>query len=257
MKASERERWAEVALEVVQRMPWRVFDDDPHMEGEKLQVQGASQRLAKPEAQLEREVGAPPNRIMIRKEDLEKHGYSANCPGCKSILRGTARQGHSESCRKRLEEELKDDPRVKLQRMKEKAYVEKRLEEQDRKRARSEEAKEEGAHVEGDGGASERQAEGQQQPREAASSSSGPAVLVPSPNAPEDPPMEETGEKRGADPWEDLVKKLKKARAGPTEGGSSTPSGDDSKDLVMQCLRDGDSGGSLLQLRSFVGGWRS
>jgi hypothetical protein len=117
------ERWAEGALEVVRHVPWRVSDEDPHMDGEKLQLDGLGQRLPEPEAQLQREVVVPPNRFMIRKEDLEKHGYSANCPGCKSILRGTARQGHSESCRKRLEEELKDDPRVKLQRMKEKAFV--------------------------------------------------------------------------------------------------------------------------------------
>jgi hypothetical protein len=81
--------------------------------------------------------------MMIRREDLETRGYSANCLGCKAILRGTARQGHSENCRKRLEEALKDDPRVKLQRLKEKEYVHKRLEEQERKRSRREEAREE------------------------------------------------------------------------------------------------------------------
>jgi hypothetical protein len=50
--------------------------------------------------------------------------------------------------------------------------------------------------------------------------------------------MEVAGEKRGNDPWEDLVKKLKKARVGPTEGGSAISSSEGSKDLVMQCLNE-------------------
>lgn len=39
--------------------------------------------------------------------------YSAGCPGCKAVLRGTARQGHSEACRWRLETLLRDDERVR------------------------------------------------------------------------------------------------------------------------------------------------
>jgi hypothetical protein len=42
----------------------------------------------------------------------------------------------TELCRKWLEEELKLDPRAKLQRLKENAYVEKRLQEQEAKRCR-------------------------------------------------------------------------------------------------------------------------
>jgi hypothetical protein len=233
------ERWAEGALEVVTHVPWRVSDEDPNMDGERLQVEGASQRLPEPEAQLQREVVAPPNRFMIRKEDLEKHGYSANCPGCKSILRGTARQGHSESCRKRLEEEFRDDPRVKLQRLKEKAYVEKRLEEQDRKRARAEEPKEEQMQVEGQGAG--QQVDTMPASQEAASSSSGPAVQVPGPSVAGDTPMEGAGEKRRTDPWEDLAKRLmapKKARGSSAEGGNERHPAESSGDEVMLCLKE-------------------
>ena len=181
-------------MEVVRHVPWRVSDDDPNADGEKLQTEGLGQRISDPEVQLQREVTVAPHRFMIRKEDLEKHGYSANCPGCKSILRRTARQGHSESCRKRLEEELKDDPRVKLQRLREKEYVEKRIDEQERKRLRKEDEgpKEEGDMRVGDGGGAE--AEPSRTPpvlTEATSASSGPSVYVPS--AQGDVPMERSG----------------------------------------------------------------
>jgi hypothetical protein len=172
------ERWAEGALEVVRHVPWRVSDDDPNMDGERLQTEGLGQRISEPEVQLQREVTVAPHRFRIGKEDLETHGYSANCQGCKSILRGTARQGHSEACRKRLEEALKDDPRLKIQKMREKEYLERRLDEQERKRQRKDDeaTKTEGAEPPSTGPAF----------TESASASGGPAVYEPAPTVQED-----------------------------------------------------------------------
>ncbi len=45
-------------------------------------------------------------RFRIRKEDLEKFGYTAGCPGCRAATRGTTAVSQSEECRKRLAEEL-------------------------------------------------------------------------------------------------------------------------------------------------------
>ena len=60
-------------------------------------------------------MGKPPapRRAGISKQDYRDHGYTPGCPGCIAIVRGTARQGHSEECRKRMEECLKDDERIK------------------------------------------------------------------------------------------------------------------------------------------------
>ena len=58
------------------------------------------------EAREAEEEEVVPRRLYIQKEDLEKHGYSAQCPGCRWVLTGGARQTHAESCRKRLEKEL-------------------------------------------------------------------------------------------------------------------------------------------------------
>ena len=41
------------------------------------------------------------------RENLEEFGFTTRCPGCMSLLRGTARQAHTENCRRRIEEELK------------------------------------------------------------------------------------------------------------------------------------------------------
>ncbi len=52
---------------------------------------------------------AVPRKVYISKDDLETHGYTVGCPGCKSVLRGTTRQAHTESCRNRVEEGLEVD----------------------------------------------------------------------------------------------------------------------------------------------------
>ena len=45
-------------------------------------------------------------RVYISRENLEEFGFTARCPGCMSLFRGIARQAHTESCRRRIEEEL-------------------------------------------------------------------------------------------------------------------------------------------------------
>ena len=57
---------------------------------------------------LEAEEHVPvPKRVYISRENLKEFGFTARCPGCMSLLRGTARQAHTKSCRRRIEEELK------------------------------------------------------------------------------------------------------------------------------------------------------
>jgi hypothetical protein len=81
------------ASEMVKHVPWRVSDDDPNLGGEKLVVEDLGRQMLEPEVVREKETVFVPHRITIRREDLEKYGYSAGCQCCKAILRGTARQG--------------------------------------------------------------------------------------------------------------------------------------------------------------------
>ena len=46
-------------------------------------------------------------RVYITREDLEVYGFTARCPGCMSLRKGTARQAHLENCPKQIEEELR------------------------------------------------------------------------------------------------------------------------------------------------------
>ena len=44
-----------------------------------------------------------PKTFSIARQGFENFGYTADCAGCKAVLRGATRQKHSDSCRKRME----------------------------------------------------------------------------------------------------------------------------------------------------------
>ena len=57
-------------------------------------------------------------RARISREDVRKHGYTANCPGCRAINRGeTGSQNHTEECRKRIEAAIIREGGAKAKRM--------------------------------------------------------------------------------------------------------------------------------------------
>ena len=53
-----------------------------------------------------------PREFYIKKSDADKYGYTKGCGGCSSWSRGLARQPHTEECRNRFKELLKDEARV-------------------------------------------------------------------------------------------------------------------------------------------------
>ena len=99
----QEERWKPAGLGMVRWVLWADKEDDPEVDGERFDV------TRMPESEvveaMSKEVGERvPGRFHIKKTDLETHEFSTQCAGCKSILRGTGRQGHSEACQKRLME---------------------------------------------------------------------------------------------------------------------------------------------------------
>ena len=54
--------------------------------------------------------GARVLRERITKQDIDEFGATIGCPGCNSIRDNKRRQGHSERCRRRIEECLRKTP---------------------------------------------------------------------------------------------------------------------------------------------------
>ena len=51
-----------------------------------------------------------PRSFKIYPGDVEKYGYTLGCPGCDAIIYKTARRGHVDRCKARLEKAMKEDP---------------------------------------------------------------------------------------------------------------------------------------------------
>jgi hypothetical protein len=125
------ERWTRDNLEMIGGVPWKMDKAD----GEDLKLEVTIMDKDYRE-RIREEAGREtvPRRMFIRKEDVEEHGYTVRCPGCVSILRGTARQEHTEVCRRRLEKELGGTDRAKQARKKVDDYVEKKMAEDEEAR---------------------------------------------------------------------------------------------------------------------------
>jgi len=85
-------------------VPWRTSDDDDEMDGPSVRMT-LGERLTEEEARVQTELSAEavPRRMFIQKSDLEQHGYTAGCLGCRPLLSGRVRQMHSADCRRRFE----------------------------------------------------------------------------------------------------------------------------------------------------------
>ena len=77
-----------------------------------------------------------PRRMYTKNSDVEEHGYTVRSPGCISILRGTARQEHSDACRRRLEKDMEGTQKAMNAKARMREYVEKKMDEDEQARKR-------------------------------------------------------------------------------------------------------------------------
>jgi len=131
----EEERWDRTNIEKIVGVPWKNNEQDANADGDGMRGEvKIMDKEYRERMEAEEEHVAMPRRIYIKKDDLEKHGYMVGCPGCVSILKGTARQAHSEACRKRMETELKNTDRSKAAERRVDEYLEKAIKKDEEKR---------------------------------------------------------------------------------------------------------------------------
>ena len=122
-------RWGIDNLGWIKWVPWHKYRDDEKADGEV--PEGVSDEERKQRGKEEEEMrkgkekegvkqeGAGgkvyvetkekvPRDFYIRKEDAEKHEYTKGCGGCSSWNRGLGRQPHTDECRARFKDILKD-----------------------------------------------------------------------------------------------------------------------------------------------------
>ena len=101
-RLSEGAQWDGDALEKITGTPWAPINGQ--------RDQPVPIRI--PATQVLAGVDVPPNpmageaevrRVTIRKEDVEKHGATPGCLGCRAIQHNRQHQAHSSDCRARIE----------------------------------------------------------------------------------------------------------------------------------------------------------
>ena len=158
-----------------------------------------------------------PRRLRIKKEDLEKYGYTVGCPGCRAANRGATAVGHTEACRTRIIDALEKvgDQRTEMEQERLLEYLEE--EENKRKKAKRGESDQRGSQPSGSQPSSSGGVAGQEVPR---SRGGVPLEQAPTKRKAEEEDQEraekkskgeedERGVKRSIDEWEDFAKRLK------------------------------------------------
>ena len=116
----EEERWCADNLEAVQGTPAR---PNPNLPGRDIPV-----HIYLPDPAGEVPEPAPERaeegtrRTYLKKRDFEKHGYTDGCEGCRRLRTGgMGARPHTQECRDRLEEKLKEEDNPRWRRAKEAA----------------------------------------------------------------------------------------------------------------------------------------
>ena len=128
------ERWDPKAIDLVRHPPWRTCDDDPNADGEMPQGVKLETLTGHKFQEIVEDEQSMPRRVYLNKNDFEEHGYSSGCPGCRAILKGIRRQGHSEACRQRIQKALEGTERLERARTREIEFFEEVFRREDKKR---------------------------------------------------------------------------------------------------------------------------
>ena len=109
-------RWGEDCVNWVQWAPWNRYKDAEDADGDIPEgvpiEEGAQIRVPDKVVYIETKSKVPRDFYIIKK-DAEKHGITRGCAGCSSFKRGSGMQPHTEECRNRFRELMKEDKKLK------------------------------------------------------------------------------------------------------------------------------------------------
>ena len=98
-----QDRWGTRAIHSVVEVPWRMTDGRWTVDRPEVRVDS----VPIPPLPFE---GARVQRERITKQDIDEFGATIGCPGCHAIKDNKRAQAHSDRCRKRIEECLRNTP---------------------------------------------------------------------------------------------------------------------------------------------------
>ena len=139
-------RWNKENMDMVGGVPWKVSPSEDSEEGimPAVDIGMEMPEVAIPRAPVEDEGGggggAPSSsKIVHQSQNIDRHGVTPNCKGCIATLGGEGGVPHSDTCRKRLTDEIEksdEGARAKRARQRELDFYERAVMESDRQAKR-------------------------------------------------------------------------------------------------------------------------
>ena len=133
-RIAAEERWKPENKDWVKHVPWNKEGGDPEADGEipddpeeHRPSGGREDEAASSGGQRVIVVNtreAAPRDFYIKLKDLEKHGHTRECPGCRTMIKGGSRQAHTAECRERFRGLMKDEEKVRRTHEKRKGFEE-------------------------------------------------------------------------------------------------------------------------------------
>ena len=134
------QRWAASNRDFVRHVPWNRAGDDPDADGDmpedaapEGEPPGGGERQ-EPRVVVVNVREPAPKDFYIKKRDVELHGVTPGCAGCRTMFLGGTRQNHTAECRERFRGLLQGEARVQRTEAKRREYADRAAEvEQKRK----------------------------------------------------------------------------------------------------------------------------
>ena len=154
-RIAAEERWKPDNKDWVQHVPWNRGEEDPDADGEIPegpvkegqqgggQPAGASGSGDQPRVIVVNTRQTAPREFYIQKRDLEKHGHTKGCAGCRTLIQGGTRQAHTVECREGFRKLLQGEAKVQKTHEKRKDYEERMAEKECRKEGKRKKKEEE------------------------------------------------------------------------------------------------------------------
>ena len=112
-RKSMDERYNQNLLKLIRGTPWKTTPQN-EVEGEEVpEFRVVNPGEPQQGQHAEQDGEAMPRRVKITREVLERFGYTSGCPGCNNTRLGRYHRAHSEQCRERLEEAIREDETTK------------------------------------------------------------------------------------------------------------------------------------------------
>ena len=133
------ERWSAANKDYIKHVPWNKAGDDLEADGDMPEEAeevpaGPQGGGAAPRVVVINTRETPPEEFYIKRQDVELHGVTKGCAGCRTMFGGGTRQNHSAECRERFRALLQGEQRVQRMEAKRREFADKAEEEEGQRR---------------------------------------------------------------------------------------------------------------------------